>query len=336
MMKPTLRFFDNRAESRNPYRNLALEEYLTRQAPEGSVTLYLWQNRNTVVIGRNQNAWGECRAETLEGNGGFLARRLSGGGAVYHDEGNLNFSFCAPDGTYDEARQVNVIARAAASFGIAVEKTGRNDITAEGRKFSGNAYYHGEGKNFHHGTILIRVDMGAMARYLDTATSKLRAKGVKSVPSKVVNLAELNPAVTVDAFAAAMKTAFADEYGAEPAILTTADFDEAELAEREAFFSSWNWRYGRNIPATCEWSGHFDWGFLRMYASVNGGILTDVTVDSDGMAAGVIAAIPEALRGARCSAEAMLARLCTIPCRNALEEEVIASAAGLIRESSEL
>lgn len=334
MMAPSLYVFDNRADSRNPYRNLAVEEYLTRHAPAGSVTLYLWQNRKTVVIGRNQNAWGECRADALEEDGGFLARRLSGGGAVYHDEGNLNFSFCAPDDTYDEDRQTDVIVRAAASFGIAVAKTGRNDITAEGRKFSGNAYYHGEGSHFHHGTILIDVDMGEMTRYLDTSTSKLRAKGVKSVPSKVVNLRELNPAVTVDAFAAAMKRAFGEVCGGPMAELSPSDFDEAELAAREEFFSSWDWRYGRRIPATCEWSGHFPWGFLRIYAVINGGVLSDVTVDSDGMAAAVIASIPEALRGARCEADAMAARLAGIPCLSPLDEEVVASAVGLIRKES--
>lgn len=326
-----LYLYDNRAESRNPYRNLAVEEYLTRRVPDDSVSLYLWQNRKTVVIGRNQNAWGECDAEALERDGGHLARRLSGGGAVYHDDGNLNFTFCAADGAYDEARQVNVIARAAAAFGIAVKKTGRNDLTADGRKFSGNAYYHADGKNFHHGTILIDADMGALAKYLDTSTSKLRAKGVKSVPSQVVNLAALNPAVTVDAFADALRPAFEAEYGASAAVLVAEDFDAAELDRREAFFASWDWRYGRKIPFAAEWSGRFDWGFLRIYAAADGGVITDAAVDSDGMASEVIAAIPDALRGARYSAEAMDARLCAIPCRNALEEAVVAAAAALIR-----
>lgn len=330
-MAARLYLFDNRKESRNPYRNLAVEEYLTRHCPEGSLVLYLWQNRRTVVIGRNQNAWGECNAEALERDGGHLARRLSGGGAVYHDDGNLNFTFCAPDGVYDEARQVRVIARAAESFGISVEKTGRNDITAEGRKFSGNAYYHTDGQNFHHGTILISADMGALARYLDTDTSKLRAGGVKSVPSKVVNLSELNPAITPDSFAAALKGALAAEYGGEVTVLTEADFDRDELADREAFFASWDWRYGQKIPFTGEWSGHFPWGFLRLYIAAEGGVITDASVDSDGMASEVIAAIPKALIGARYSREAMDARLCTIPVRTPLEEQVIASAAGLIR-----
>lgn len=334
-MAEKLFLFDNRGESRNPYRNLAVEEYLARHAPEGSVTLYLWQNRKTVVIGRNQNAWGECRADALEADGGHLARRLSGGGAVYHDDGNLNFTFCAPDGAYDEARQVSVIARAAAAFGLPVEKTGRNDLTAEGRKFSGNAYWHADGRNFHHGTVLIDADMGALARYLDTASSKLHAKGVKSVPSKVVNLAALNPAVTVDAFAAAMKDAFAAEYGGAPAVLTDADLDADELAEREAFFASWDWRYGRKIPFTAEWSGQFPWGFLRLYIRADGGVVTDASVDSDGMASALIAAIPEALIGARYSREAMDARICTLPARTPLEEEVIASAAALIRRGDE-
>lgn len=114
-------------------------------------------------------------------------------------------------------------------------------------------------------------------------------------------------------------------------MLTEADFDRNELADREAFFASWDWRYGQKIPFTGEWSGHFPWGFLRLYIAAEGGVITDASVDSDGMASEVIAAIPKALIGARYSREAMDARLCTIPVRTPLEEQVIASAAGLIR-----
>ena len=194
-------------------RNLALEKYLTAHVADDEVILYLWQNRKTVVIGKNQNPWKQCRVEELLADGGQLARRPSGGGAVFHDLGNLNFSFCAKKENYDVDRQLEVILLAVRRIGIPAQKSGRNDLTAEGRKFSGNAFCEtGEGC-CHHGTIMVDVDSSMLERYLTVSPQKLASKGVDSVRSRVVNLREYRPELTVEDLSEALYQAFGQVYG---------------------------------------------------------------------------------------------------------------------------
>ena len=198
-----------------PYRNLAVERYLLEHTPAGSVTLYLWQNKNTVVIGRNQNPWAECNMAQLRRDGVHLVRRLSGGGAVYHDSGNLNFTFLTDARTYNLARQLEVILTALKSLGINAEKSGRNDILVDGRKVSGNAFYTSGAKKYHHGTLLIDVKTDKMAKYLTVSPLKLQAKGVSSVKSRVLNLKSVCPFLTVPVLQNALVRSFAEIYGSE-------------------------------------------------------------------------------------------------------------------------
>ena len=202
-----------RGQSFDPFFNLAVEEYLLQNTDEGCCTLYLWQNQNTVVIGRNQNAFKECRTTLLEDEGGKLARRLSGGGAVFHDLGNLNFTFLVPTADYDLDKQLKVIELACEKLGVKVERSGRNDILADGRKFSGNAFYKNGPRAYHHGTLMVDVDREKMGRYLNPSKAKLSSKGVDSVRSRVVNLKELAPDTTIEMLSQELAEAFGQVYG---------------------------------------------------------------------------------------------------------------------------
>lgn len=267
----------------DPHENLALEQVLLESVGEGECILYLWQNEHTVVIGRNQNPWAECRTALLEQEGGRLARRLSGGGAVYHDLGNLNFTFLMSQGDYDLDRQLTVIQRAVESLGIPTERSGRNDILASGRKFSGNAFYKNGTQAYHHGTLLVDADLEKLGRYLSPSKAKLKSKGVDSVRSRVGNLRELNPAITIEGLKSALWEAFAQVYGGEGKPFPPERIDEERirtLAERNR---SWEWNFGRKMPFSLELEERFPWGGVQLQLQIEQGIIREARVWSDAM-----------------------------------------------------
>ena len=222
----------------DPYANLAMEEYLMLHCGETECILYLWQNEHTIVIGRNQNPWKECHLTQLEESGGHLVRRLSGGGAVYHDLGNVNFTFLVQKENYDVGRQLDVIIGAMRRLGIQAERSGRNDILADGKKFSGNAFYKQNKFCYHHGTIMLNVDVTKLSRYLNVSADKLKSKGVSSVKSRVTNLVEFVPDLTVARLKKALKESFEEVYGLKAGILTKEDLDQDALQKgRDRFIS---------------------------------------------------------------------------------------------------
>jgi lipoate-protein ligase A len=267
----------------DPYENLALEELLF-ETQGGGATLYLWQNQHTVVIGRNQNAWRECRVELLESEGGFLARRSSGGGAVFHDLGNLNFTFLLPRDDYDLVRQLSVVQQAAARFGIETEFTGRNDLVlAETKaKFSGNAFRFSNGAALHHGTILISADMQKLSRYLAPSKIKLEAKGVKSVVSRVTNLADQNPALDVEKMKSALIEAFAEEYG-NTAPQSEDAVDLERLIDVKERYASWEWKFGVTPAFNVSFENRFDFGCLELLLYVKNGTVISAVCYTDAM-----------------------------------------------------
>ena len=288
-----------------PYRNLAVERYLLEHTPAGSVTLYLWQNKNTVVIGRNQNPWAECNMAQLRRDGVHLVRRLSGGGAVYHDSGNLNFTFLTDARTYNLERQLEVITGALKSLGINAEKSGRNDILVDGRKVSGNAFYTSGGKKYHHGTLLIDVKTDEMAKYLTVSPLKLQAKGVSSVKSRVLNLKSVCPSLTVPVLQNALVRSFAEIYGSGPQHLSEADFDAAEVARYEAEFKSDAFRFGTRLPFTWQAEARFEWGSFALACRVDGGKVQEAAVYTDAMDWEALAGAGQFFKGCAFTPEAL-------------------------------
>lgn len=269
-------------ESLNPYHNLALEQTLFSLVTDTNIIVYLWRNDNTVVIGRNQNAYAECKIDALKADGGTLARRLSGGGAVYHDKGNVNFTFLTADKNYSVEDNFDCIIRAVKKFGIDAEVSGRNDVLADGAKFSGNAFLHSKGVTCHHGTILINVNTEKLAAYLNVSRLKLKAKGVQSVQSRVVNLANLNPAINWNSLQTALVEAVNEKYAAKNVRhLAYAEVDQAALKKQQDFFSNTEYLYGRHRDYEVTLEEKFDWGLVSIGLCTNEGIITDAVLFTD-------------------------------------------------------
>ena len=291
-----------KTDSTNPYQNLALEEHLTMNAAEGGVLLYLWQNAHTIVIGHNQNPWRECDVEAIKRDGVYLARRLSGGGAVYHDMGNLNFTFIARDDLFDVERQTDVILLACRLMGINAIKTGRNDLTVEEKKFSGHAYFSSMGYNYHHGTIMMDVNSEDLSKYLNVPDSKLRSKGVASVRSRVTNLkdhigderlASASTAVQIEAMKNMLVVAAEKVYGAEAMEIAKPETPK-ELIDK---YTSEEWRLGTKIPFEKDIIHRFDWGEVEVQLAMKGEYIKEVKIYSDALETEVFAAVEELLRG---------------------------------------
>lgn len=313
------------SNSLDPYQNIALEKYLLETVAPGQCILYLWQNQNTVVIGRNQNPWVECRTSLLEQEGGKLARRLSGGGAVFHDTGNLNFTFLVCQEDYDLDKQLAVIQEACALAGIETHRSGRNDLLAEGCKFSGNAFYHTQGKAYHHGTLLIDADMDKLGRYLTPSKAKLQAKGVASVRSRVVNLQSLCPEITCEVMAQYMQQSFSQVYGLEAKDYPLPCPDT--LQEDAAILSSWDWLYGTRLTTNFSCEGRYRWGGILLELQVEAGIIQAVRVYSDAMDWQLPAAVEHILTGCRFVTSDMCAAL-TLGLEN---EDICRDICGLLK-----
>lgn len=285
----------------NPFLNRAVEQYLTDKQEEGTVTMYLWKNQQTVVIGYNQNPYSECNVQLLLDEGGHLMRRGTGGGAVYHDLGNINFSFIADKSLYDVRKQLSVIQDSLLAYGLQTEISGRNDLTYEGRKFSGNAFAKGQCNNLHHGTILIKTDGAMMQRYLIVDKAKLMKNGVKSVASRVINLSEAVPELTSENIKQPLIASFEKVYGGKAEILV---FDtlinNVEVQAIRDEISSHDFLFGRWEQFKTMKKARFPWGGVEIALQVDGAnaIITDVQIATDCLEPETIQQAEQLLHGA--------------------------------------
>ena len=264
--------------------NLATDQFILERYRRGlmrGVTLYFYVNDNAVIIGRNQNAWRECNIERMKEDGVQLVRRHTGGGAVYHDGGNLNFSFITNEKLYDRARFDSVIIRAVSRLGLNAEVNGRNDLTVDGRKFSGCAYALSGVARGMHGTVLVNTDFGRLSGYLNPSKKKLAAKGVTSVRSRVVNLCELTE-VSVERVRELIIEEFIKEFGeAEELVLDDAARDSiARMAEEQ---SSWEWMFGRSPEFDWQYEDRFSFGSLQLLMGFRNGEAHEVKVYTDSL-----------------------------------------------------
>lgn len=267
----------------NPWKNLAIEKHLAENIRPGDFLFYLWQNENSVVIGRNQNALRECKASLLESEGGYLARRTTGGGTVYQDLGNLCFTFIASPERYDLTRQMKVVQMACRKFGIETEFSGRNDmITRDGYKFSGNAFSVNSKCKIQHGTLMVDVDKEKLRRYLTPSEDKMKAKGVKSVESRVCNLKELNADVTVEAMKDALVEAFSEEYG-DFQTIEAGCLNNAEIEKTYKLYASWDWRYGKSPECEVVYCKRFSFGEVQVHLKLKNLYIEECKVYSDSL-----------------------------------------------------
>ena len=262
--------------------NLAFEQFIFEECSEDEVVLYLWQNEKTIVVGRHQNPYKECNLELLQSDGINLVRRLSGGGAVYHDLGNLNFTFISHSKNYDVNINYNIILDALKKFGLNGEISGRNDLTINGAKFSGNAFMSDDGFNCHHGTLLIDADMNALSRYLTPSNLKISSKGIDSVKSRVTNLKDLNPDISVNALINEIISSFyiAYEGNGLPMYIDKKNVS-LKVLEKERNYADWEWNYANTPGFDISYEAKFSWGVFELDLNFENSLITQATINTD-------------------------------------------------------
>ncbi|MBR1577032.1 MAG: lipoate--protein ligase [Bacteroidales bacterium] len=294
-----MRFLKN--PSTDPWYNMSFDEYCLEQYPSNDPFFYLWRNRPSVIIGLNQNAYSEVNLAYLEEHGIRLARRVTGGGAVYHDLQNLNYTIVGREAT------PRPVVEALRALGVPAELTGRNDIYVDGRKVSGYARRVWHEREIVHGTLMYDVDLDTLTRVLDVPGSKLEAKGIASVRSRVANLKDFLPQFSsLDGLQAALQEILAGGDGELP-------FGEERRAAVQRIsdgkFSTWDWIYGRSRQADIVRSARLACGTVEVRLSLDHGCVTDLAFGGDFLGGLPAERLAERLHGLRFDRQTLLATL---------------------------
>lgn len=273
-------------ESTNPYFNLALEEYVLKHLDIDDSILILWQNEPTVVVGRNQNTIEEINTKYVKDKDIHVVRRLSGGGAVYHDLGNLNFTFIVED-TGDSVNNfekfTKPVIKALKELDIIAAFSGRNDITIEEKKFSGNAQYYYRNRLLHHGTILFNSNLDVVQEALKVKIDKIKSKGIKSVRSRVTNIYPyLKEKISVKDFKYLLLSFLFEQENEEKKeyILTKKDLEGINELMKNRYLT-WEWNYGESPNFDIQKSKRYEGGNLDIRLKVQGGIISDCKIFGD-------------------------------------------------------
>lgn len=236
------------AEHADVHRHLAVEEALLDRVESWGAALYFWRSAHAVVIGKNQNPWRECRVAALRAEGGCLGRRVSGGGAVYHDEGNLNYALFLQRDRYRTEVPYEIVLRALRRLGVAAERLGRTSLGVAGRKFSGSAFCLRRNAAMHHGTLLVAADLERLGRYLTPTREGFSTHAIRSEPAPVTNLSDGTPGVDVASVRSAIEQACIAEFGETMDRVQESELAGEALQTLEARHRSWAWQFG-HTPA---------------------------------------------------------------------------------------
>ena len=302
-------FIDNKGIT-DPRINLAIEEYaLNTMDVEKDSFLLFYINQPSIIIGRNQNTVEEINTDFVEKNGIIPVRRLSGGGAVYHDLGNLNFSFLTKDdgNSFRNFKKfTQPVVDALGKMGVNAELSGRNDILAEGKKISGNAQFSTRGRMFSHGTLMFDTEIDAVVSALKVSKEKIESKGIKSIRSRVANISELlKEPMTIEQFRSEiLNSIFGGEENIQYWELTEEDWENIHKLSEERY-QQWDWNYGKSPKFNMKHSHRFPTGGVDVRLEVNKGIIEEVKIYGDFFGVGEMAEVEQLLTGKPYSKQAM-------------------------------
>ncbi|MCC9864935.1 lipoate--protein ligase, partial [Streptococcus agalactiae] len=302
--------------SNDPAYNVALEAYAFQKLTDIDEIFILWINEPAIIIGRHQNTIQEINKEFIDKNGIHVVRRLSGGGAVYHDLNNLNYTIISnntQEGAFDFQTFSKPVIDTLAKLGVKAEFTGRNDLEINGQKFAGNAQAYYKGRMMHHGCLLFDVDMSVLGQALKVSKDKIESKGIKSVRARVTNIVDhLSDKITVQEFSDAILAQMKEEYPEmDEYVLSDAELSEIQ-AMRDNQFATWDWTYGKAPEYTIERGVRYPAGKITTYANVENSTIKSVKIFGDFFGVKPVDDIEKMLEGVRYDYKDVLAALKTV------------------------